>query len=154
MKVITGASNGIWNVCWNNFLDINNIYKIDQRRMRLLLWIRCEKAVICCRGGICQCRHCRRQCKIFDSGVNFSIFTHFLCFFLLKLLKLGENDGVKFLTWKSGGVNFLSNSMSGQATIGFGFHLMLLLFLVCCWQLSVIMPLFPSELGQTLTHKY
>ena len=49
------------------------------------------------RGGICPCRHCRGQCKIFASGVNFSIFTHFLCFFLLKLLKLGEIDGVKFL---------------------------------------------------------
>ena len=29
--------------------------------------------------------------------IFFSIFTHFLCFFLLKLLKLGEIDGVKFL---------------------------------------------------------
>ena len=48
------------------------------------------------RGGICPCRQCRRQCKIFASGVNFSIFTHFLCFFLLKPLKLGEIDGVKF----------------------------------------------------------
>ena len=36
--------------------------------------------------------------KFLASGVNFSIFTHFLCFFLLKLLKLGEIDGVKFLT--------------------------------------------------------
>ena len=35
--------------------------------------------------------------KFVASGVNFSIFTHFLCFFLLKLLKLGEIDGVKFL---------------------------------------------------------
>ena len=25
-----------------------------------------------CRGDICQCRHRRRQCKIFVSGVNFS----------------------------------------------------------------------------------
>ena len=33
------------------------------------------------RGGICPCRQCRRQCKIFASRVNFSIFTHFLCFF-------------------------------------------------------------------------
>ena len=32
------------------------------------------------RGGICQCRQCRRQRKNFASGVNFSIFTHFLCF--------------------------------------------------------------------------
>ena len=64
------------------------------------------------RGGICPCRHCRRQCKIFASGVNFSIFTHGLCFFPLKLLKLGEIDGVKFLAWKSGGVNFWTNSMS------------------------------------------
>ena len=35
--------------------------------------------------------------KFFASGVNVSIFTHFLCFFLLKLLKLGEIDDVKFL---------------------------------------------------------
>ena len=35
--------------------------------------------------------------KFLASGVNFSIFSHFLCFFLLKLLKLGEIDGVKFL---------------------------------------------------------
>ena len=65
------------------------------------------------RGGIGPSRHCRRQCKIFASGVNFSIFTHFLCFFPLKLLKLGEIDGVKFLARKSGGVNFWTNSMSG-----------------------------------------
>ena len=49
------------------------------------------------RGGICQCRHCWRQCKIFVSSVNFSIFTHFFVFLSLKLLKLGEIDGVKFL---------------------------------------------------------
>ena len=67
------------------------------------------------RGGICHCRHCRRQYKIFASGVNFSTFTHFLCFFLLKLLKLGEIDGVKFLAWKSGGVKFWTNSMSDCA---------------------------------------
>ena len=36
--------------------------------------------------------------KFVASGVNFSIFTNFLCFFLLKLLKLGEIGGVKFLT--------------------------------------------------------
>ena len=35
--------------------------------------------------------------KFVASNVNFSIFTIFLCFFLLKLLKLGEIDGVKFL---------------------------------------------------------
>ena len=69
------------------------------------------------RGGICQCRYCRRQCKIFASGVNFSIFTNFLCFFLLKLLKLGEIDGVKFLAWKSGGVKFWTNFMSGQPVL-------------------------------------
>ena len=49
------------------------------------------------RGGICPCRHCRRQCKIFASSEYFSIFTHFLCFLLLRLLILGEIDGVKFL---------------------------------------------------------
>ena len=50
--------------------------------------------------------------KFVASGVNFSIFTNFLCFLLLKLLKLGEIDGVKFLTLKSGGVNFWTNSLS------------------------------------------
>ena len=64
------------------------------------------------RVEICQCRQCRRQCKIFASGVNFSIFTHFFVFLSLKLLKLGEIDGVKFLAWKSGGVKFLTNFMS------------------------------------------
>ena len=49
------------------------------------------------RGEIFSCRHCQQQCIIFASGVNFSIFTNFLCFFLLKLLKLGDIDGVKFL---------------------------------------------------------
>ena len=66
------------------------------------------------RGGICQWRQCRQQCKIFASGVKFSIFTHFLCFFLLKPLKLGEIDGINFFSWKSDGVKFLTNSMSGQ----------------------------------------
>ena len=55
-----------------------------------------------------------RSVKFVASGVNFSIFTNCLCFFLLKLLKLGEIDGVKFLTLKSGGVNFWTNSMSGN----------------------------------------
>ena len=40
------------------------------------------------RGGICPSRQCRRQCKIFASGVNFSIFTHCLCFFLTKTVEI------------------------------------------------------------------
>ena len=65
------------------------------------------------RGGICPCRQCQRQCKIFASGVNFSIVTNFFVFFFsLKLLELGEIDGVKFLALKSGCVNFWTNSMS------------------------------------------
>ena len=51
--------------------------------------------------------------KFFASGVNFSIFTHFFVFLSLKVLKLGEIDGVKFLAWKSDGVKFMTNSMSG-----------------------------------------
>ena len=47
------------------------------------------------RGGICPSRQSRRECKIFASGVKFSIFTHFLCFFLTKTVEI---DGVKFLT--------------------------------------------------------
>ena len=40
------------------------------------------------RGGNCPSRQCRRQSKIFASGVNFSIFTHFLCFFLSKTVEI------------------------------------------------------------------
>ena len=40
------------------------------------------------RGGICQCRHGRRQCKIFASGVNFSIFTIFFVFFPTKTVEI------------------------------------------------------------------
>ena len=69
------------------------------------------------RGEICHCCHCRRQCKFFASGVNCSIFTHFIVFFLTKLLKLGEIGGEKFLTWKSGGVKFWTNSMSASLNI-------------------------------------
>ena len=58
------------------------------------------------RGGICPSRQSWRECKTFASNVNFSIFTHFLCFFPLTLLKLGEIDGVKFLARKSGSVIF------------------------------------------------
>ena len=58
--------------------------------------------------------------KFVASGVNFSIFTNFLCFFLLKLLKLGEIGGVKFLTWKSGGVKFWTNFMSELQRLGQG----------------------------------
>ena len=53
--------------------------------------------IITPRGGICASCQSRRECKIFASGVNFYIFTHFLCFFLLKLSKLGEIDSVNFL---------------------------------------------------------
>ena len=45
----------------------------------------------CTRGGICPCRQCRGQCKIFASGVNFSIFTHFLCFFPTKTVEIRWN---------------------------------------------------------------
>ena len=61
------------------------------------------------RGEIYPCRHCLRQCKIF------AIFTHFFVILSLKLLKLGEIDGVKVLAWKSGGVKFWTNLMSGLA---------------------------------------
>ena len=57
------------------------------------------------KGEICPSRHCRWQCKIFASGVNFSIFTIF-CILSLKLLKLAKIGGVKVLARKSGSVRF------------------------------------------------
>ena len=53
-------------------------------------------------------------------------------FFLLKLLKLGEIDGVKFL---AGGVNFLTNSMSGMS--GFPYQLLHL-----CMSPMALLPSF------------
>ena len=69
-------------------------------------------SIVITKGGICPCRHCRRQCKSFASSVNFSICTHFFVFLSPKLLKLAESDGVKVLAWNSGGVKFWTNSMS------------------------------------------
>ena len=44
-----------------------------------------------CRVGICPWRQCRLQCKIFASGVNLSIFTHFFVFFLTKSVEIRWN---------------------------------------------------------------
>ena len=64
------------------------------------------------RGEICQCRHCRRQCKIFAVCAIFSIFTNLFVFLSPKVLKFGEIKGVKFLARKFGGLIFLTNLMS------------------------------------------
>ena len=52
------------------------------------------------RGGICPCRHCRRQRKIFASSVNFSICTHFLCFFLTQTVEIRWNRRCKIFSLK------------------------------------------------------
>ena len=59
------------------------------------------------RGEICPCPHCRWQCKIFASGVNFSIFTHFLCFFLTKTVEIRWNWRCKIFSLKIRRCNFL-----------------------------------------------
>ena len=63
------------------------------------------------RGEICPSCHCRRECKSFVSGVNFSILLIFSVFLPRKLLKLDEIDGEKFLAWKSDGIKFWTNLM-------------------------------------------
>ena len=45
---------------------------------------------------------------------KFLNFLHFCVFLSLKLLTLGEIDGVKVLAWKFGSVKFWTNLMSGQ----------------------------------------
>ena len=67
-----------------------------------------------CRDEICHCRHCRRQCKIFASGVNLSRDTHCFVFLSLKLLKFSGIYSVNSLAWKSGGVKLLTKLMSGS----------------------------------------
>ena len=69
------------------------------------------------RGGICPCRHCRRQCKIFASGVNFSIFTHFLCFFPTKTVEIRWNWRCKTFSLKIRRCKFLENSMSALSRL-------------------------------------
>ena len=46
----------------------------------------------------------------FLPAVYISPFSLIFLFFPLKLLKLGEIDGVKFIAGKSGGVNFSGNN--------------------------------------------
>ena len=77
--------------------------------------IHCKTMKELYRSEIC---HCRRQCKIFASGVNFSNFTNFLVFLSPTLFKYDESKGVKFLAWKSSGVKFLTNLMSGVVVYG------------------------------------
>jgi len=60
------------------------------------------------RGGICPCRQCRRQCKIFASGVNFSIFTHFFVFFLTKTVEIRWNWWCKIFSPKIGRCKILN----------------------------------------------
>ena len=96
------------NLCLCLFIGQENVLKLFQ-------WFK-DTAEICCpspfptRGEICPSRHCRQQCKIFASGVNFSIFIHFFVF--LSLLKLGEINSVKMLALKSNSVKFWSNLIS------------------------------------------
>ena len=52
------------------------------------------------RGEICHCRHCRRQCKFFANGVNFSIFTHLFVFFLTKTVEIRWNWWCKIFSPK------------------------------------------------------
>ena len=59
------------------------------------------------RGGICPCLQCRRQCKIFACGVNFSIFTHFFVFFLTKTVEIRWNWWCKIFSPKIWRCKFL-----------------------------------------------
>ena len=68
------------NLCLCLFIGQENVLKLFQ-------WFK-DTAEICCpcpfptRGEICPSCLCRRQCKFFASGVNFSIFTQFFCVFI------------------------------------------------------------------------
>ena len=52
--------------------------------------------------------------KFVASSVNFSIFAKFLCFFLLRLLKLGEIGGVKFLAHETSPIFQWSLNQEGR----------------------------------------
>ena len=83
---------------WNNFQQkARQKYKHVNKKAPL------EEIDVCvcvCIGGICYCRHCRRQCKIFASGVNVSIFTHFFLFFLTKTVEIRWNWRCKIFSLK------------------------------------------------------
>ena len=81
-------------------------------RSRILVFTFNEMIEMSFRGEIRHCRHCQQQCKIFASGVNFSILTYFFVLLSPKLLEFGEIKGLHFLAWKSGSVKFLTNLMS------------------------------------------
>ena len=84
---------------------------------KTILWPRAPQI----RGGICPCRQCRRQCKIFASGVNFSIFTHFFVFFLTKTVEIRWNWWCKIFSPKIRRCKFLDKfHVWGSASIQTG----------------------------------
>ena len=61
------------------------------------------------RGDICHSYHCRRQCKIFASGVNFSKIHIFSRTSSIQISGSLHFCCVNFLAWKSGSVKFVTN---------------------------------------------
>ena len=93
--------------CWiqglNEGRTIIRVFRLNKKKLLLLLY--CHG-----KGEICPCRHCRRQCKIFASGVKFTIFTHFFVFLSPKLLTFCEMKGAKFLASKFRRCKFFDKS--------------------------------------------
>ena len=92
--------NGNW---WQVETKMINLQKIcdlwpEQSDQNIMDWM--DQWSVITRGGICQCRHCRQHCKIFASGVNFSIFTHFWCFFFTKTVEIRRNWRCKMFSLK------------------------------------------------------
>ena len=60
---------------WNSML-VGLSWLLKIRALKTLSYFQIQQPQYC-RGDICHCRHCRRQFKIFASGVNFSRKQHF-----------------------------------------------------------------------------
>ena len=101
----------------------------------------CNITMYClCRGGICPCRQYRRQCKIFASGVNFSIFTHFFVFFPTKTVEIRWNWRCKILSLKIRRCKFLNKfrvccyvPSTGAPSNEIPFAPEKLSIVFCCW---------------------
>ena len=90
----------------------------SEREFQRVSWVSVKATY---RGGICPCRHCRRQCKSFARGVNFSIFTHFLCFFPTKTVEIRWNWRCKIFSLKIRRCKFLDKfHVWKAATVFFG----------------------------------
>ena len=91
-----------------------NISQRSHQKSRRIFW-RCPPTCLSAHRWDLSMPSLPAAVKYFCQRRKFLHFHSFFVFLSLKMLKLGEVDGVKFSAWKSGGVKFWTNLMSVSA---------------------------------------